>query len=120
MQVKKNRRNNESSFNNCSFLVKKPLLAVNDLLAANILCYPLNKHVVISNVEQFLWSIRRPCCFSHKQLKQTLKRLRANISKRSTSIKSISIHHKIKLRQNSRLPLMVRSLRFLYKPIAQL
>ena len=48
MQVNKNKRNNESSFKNCSYRIDKSQLVVNEQLAINTFDYPLIRRVVIS------------------------------------------------------------------------
>jgi hypothetical protein len=48
VQVNKNKRNNESSFKNCSFRIDKFQLVVNEQLVMETFDYPLIKRVVIS------------------------------------------------------------------------
>ena len=48
MQVNKNKRNNESSFKNCSYRIDKSQLVVNEQLVIETFDYPLIKRVVIS------------------------------------------------------------------------
>ncbi len=48
MQVNKNKRNNESSFKNCSYRIDKSQLVVNEQLVMETFDYPLIKRVVIS------------------------------------------------------------------------
>ncbi len=48
MQVNKNKRNNESSFKNCSNKINKPQLVVNEQLAINTFDFPSIRRIVIS------------------------------------------------------------------------
>jgi hypothetical protein len=48
VQVNKNKRNNESSFKNCSYRIDKSQLVVNEQPVTETFDYPLIKHIVVS------------------------------------------------------------------------